>query len=334
MKALVLAETKKNKLIQAFPSIHFDFEGYADNFIVLDHEKLISIIADYDILISEFDTIDKQVIDNASNLQLLICCRGGVKTVVDLEYAAYKGITVRNTPGRNSTAVAEYVIGQIISQDRFLNLSNDLVHSEQLQKEKFNKPAEYGDALWGMDATSPYHVFRGRGLQNITLGIVGYGRVGRTVSGMARALGMNVLVYDHSLLELTPEEKVVDFDKLLSSSDIVSLHCSNPKHETLFTKQVFNKMKPGSWFINTARGDLVDEDALLQALESGQLGKAILDVTRDEPLPLGSKLIEAPNLILTPHIAGATDVVIANVTKMVIAYLSEFLNNRGHNDEQ
>lgn len=331
MHVLVLAEVDKALLESEFPNISFDYKGYASDFVVLNRNILLSIISKYEIVISEFDTIDKEVLDKADKLRLLICCRGGVGTVVDVGYARTKGIVVKNTPGRNSTAVAEYVIGQIISEDRCLAICNQLVHTEDLQKRKFNKPKEYRDALWGMDSASPYHVFRGRGLQNITLGLIGYGRVGKTVEAMARLLGMNVIIYDHSSGELIPKSERVDFEVLLRRSDIVSLHCTNKEHRTLLDKQALENMKHGSWLINTARGDLIDEDALIEALEDRHIAKAILDVTRDEPLPVGSKLVSAPNLVITPHIAGSTDVVIENVTRMVVTYLDQYFETRKSN---
>lgn len=329
-RALVLAETNRDELVEMFPDISFDFMGYAENFVVIPHEKLKEIISGYDILVSEFDTIDKEIIDNAEKLKLLVCCRGGVHSVVDVSYAESKGIIVRNTPGRNAAAVAEYVIGQIIANDRFLAETNELIHKNIIQKEHFSKPAEYKDSLWGMDSNSPYHRFRGKGLSNITLGIVGYGKIGHVVTRMAMSLGMNVIVYDHSPQHLLPEMQIVSFSELLEISDIVSLHCTNRNHTVLMGENEFKKMKNGAWFINTARGDLVDETALIEQLNSGHIGKAILDVTRDEPMPLDSPLTKANNIVLTPHIAGATDGVIDNVTKVVAAYIRQFMGVNKH----
>jgi Phosphoglycerate dehydrogenase and related dehydrogenases len=322
---LVLADVNRELLQKSLPDMRFEYMGYAENNIVLDHQVLHDIIAPYEIVISEFDTFDQYVLDAAVNLKLLVCCRGGVQTVVDLDYAEKKGVTVRNTPGRNAHAVAEYVIGQLIAADRYLYETNVLEHEDVLQNKTYYLPKEYKDSLWGMDSSSPYHVFRGRGLQNITLGIVGFGRVGKVVAEKAKILGIHVVVYDHSKQEYDPEYNYSSFEELLIESDIVSLHCSNKKHQVVMGKKEFAMMKDGSTFINTARGDLVDEEALIESLNSGHLKKAVLDVTRNEPLKPKDPLIFAKNLMLTPHIAGATDIVIDNGTRMAVEHIKTYL---------
>lgn len=331
LRALVLADLNKKRLCREFPNIQFDFFGYAENFNVLPHDELVNIISDYDILVSEFDTIGKDVLDHAKTLKLLVCCRGGIQSVVDIPEVERKGIMIRNTPGRNSRTVAEYVIGQIISVDRHFADSNQMIHDEILQKQKFKKPAEYKDSLWGMDYNSPYHIFRGKGLQNIKLGIIGYGKVGSVVADMAVALGMKVMVYDHSAKDFPVTIEAVSLDKLLKECDFVSLHCNNKNHKVVIGRDEFNKMKNDAVFINTARGDLVDEDELVKALDDGIIGGAVIDVTRHEPLQVGDKLIKAKNLVITPHIAGAADVVIGNGTQMVIDAIHEFFDIREMN---
>lgn len=324
-KVLVFGQVNKNMLEKAFPALSFSYRGYMEDFIVWEPEKICEVVSDYDILITEFETVNRAVLDAATNLKLIICCRGGVDTVVDLKYAAEKGITVKNTPGRNSAAVAEYVIGQIISIDRKFSIINSRIQNEELQSQQYIKPSDYRDSLWGMDERSPYHVFRGRGLQNLKLGIIGYGKVGKVLYEKASALGMDILIYDHSIDEVEPERHFVSLDSLLRESDIVSVHCSNKQHKVMFSTKEFQSMKNSAWFINTARGDLVDEDALVAAIKNKDIQYAVLDVTKEEPLPVGSKLVGVDNLIITPHIAGATDVVIDNVTRMTISYINEYL---------
>ena len=325
-QALVFAQVNRKMLEKRCPNISFTYAGYAQNYIVMEPDEIEQIIGDYEIVISEFETINRSVLDAARNLKLLICCRGGVDTVVDLKYAKKKGIEVCNTPGRNSNAVAEYVIGQIINVDRKLALSNMKIQDGTLEKQTFLKPKGYGDSLWGMDKNSPYHIFRGRGLENMTLGVVGYGRVGRIVCEKARLMGVKVIVYDHSASEVAPELELVDLKTLLSKSDVVTLQCSNKEHKVLMGKEEFDMMKKGSCFINTARGDLVDEDALIEAVKSKHLMCAILDVTREEPLSIDNPLIGVEGIQITPHIAGATDMVIDNVTKIVAAHIKNYFD--------
>lgn len=251
----------------------------------------------------------------------------GVKTVVDVDYARSKGIVVRNTPGRNAHAVAEYVIGMVLNNDRSLASASSRVLSDDLQQQCFCKTVDYKDSLWGMDENSPYHIFRGRGLRNITLGIVGYGYTGSAVIQMAIALGMKVLLCSqHATTEMIPDGvDLVDMEHLLRYADYVSLHCSNRDHRIIISRNELQMMKKNAYLINTARGDVLDEDALIDALDEGIIAGAALDVTRQEPLLPYSRLIRTRNISITPHIAGATDEVIDYCTDLVREYLREYL---------
>ena len=329
MKVLILAEIDR-RIEDEFPELEFTYMGYAcRDRVPSTHKDIKAAIPLYDILISEFDIIDKDIIDAARRLRIIICCRGGVHSVVDVPYAVRKGIIVKNTPARNASSVAEYVLGVIFNTDRKLALANELVLSDKLQVKKFILPGQYKDSLWGIDKYSPYHTLRGKGLHNFTLGVIGYGNVGRVVVNYAVLLGIKVIVYNHHpIVGAVPSGvRFVDKDTLLKEADYVSLHCNNRSHIVVMGEKEFLQMKKGAYFINTARGDLVDEDALISALNNGHLGGATLDVTRKEPLPPESDLIKAKNIFLTPHIAGATDEVIETVTDMAIYHLREFVSD-------
>ena len=329
MKALVLADIDK-RIEDEFPDIEFIYMGYAlKDHIPSSYQEIKEVIGEYDFLISEFDTIDEEIIEAAKKLKLIICCRGGVHTVIDVPCALKHGILVKNTPARNATSVAEYVLGAIFNADRKLSEANRQVLSEKLQEQKFVLPDKYKDSLWGMDKTSPYHIFRGKGIHNLTLGVIGYGNIGKIVVNMAVLLGIHVMVYTHHAIvgPVPAGVEEVSFDYLLNNSDYVSLHCNNRAHKVVMGEEEFNKMKSGAYFINTARGDLVDEQALIKVLDSGHLSGATLDVTRNEPLQVNDPLIHARNIFITPHIAGATEEVIQKGTDMVIYHLREFLND-------
>lgn len=318
-----------NRVESEFDCIEFEYLGGSiPPYEPLPYEKLLSIIDNYQVLISEFDTIDRGIIDQAKNLKLIVCCRGGIGTVVDVAYAQEKGIIVRNTPGRNAQAVAEYVMGIILNHDRSLSESNAEILSGELQRNYFCKTVNYKDSLWGMDEKSPYHVFRGRGLRNITLGVIGYGHAGKAVVQMAVAMGVKVMLYSHhaSVNDLPPEVELASLQDLLCRADYVSLHCSNPDHKIVIGREELAMMKPSAYLINTARGDVVDEDALIEALDEGTISGAALDVTRQEPLLPDSKITRARNIFITPHIAGATDEVIDCCTDVVRGYLRDFLD--------
>ena len=328
VRVLVTADID-HRIEKEFKNISFDYLGYAlPDHIPSSHEEIKERISDYDALICEFDTINSDIIDAAKKLKLIICCRGGVSSSIDIQYAAKHGIIVKNTPARNATSVAEYVLGIIFNADRHLFEANELVLSDTLQNDKFILPDEYRDSLWGMDKASPYHTLRGKGIHNFTLGIIGYGNVGRVVVNLAVVLGIHVLVYNHHpIVRPVPAGvEIVNKQELLRNSDFVSLHCNNRTHEIVMGKKEFAMMKEKAYFINSARGDLVDEKALIDALNCGHLSGAALDVTQQEPLPPKSPLIRAKNIFLTPHIAGATDEVVDTCTDMAIYHLREYLS--------
>ena len=163
----------------------------------------------------------------------------------------------------------------------------------------------------------------------MTLGLVGFGCVGKLVAKRAAAFDMKVIAYDPYVDATTVPENVelVDFDTLLAKSDIISLHCVvTPETKNMFDKETFARMKQGSYIINSARGGLLVEEDLVEALNSGKLAGAALDVTQQEPIPSNSNLLTAKNLIITPHIAGSSYDVQVCGTRMVCEALEDWLN--------
>lgn len=326
---MVTAEIIKEKIEALSSNFDFFYDGYCLNHDVMSHDKLVQIIGDYDILICEYDTISKDVLDAAKNLSLIICCRGGVGSVVDLEYASKKRITVCNNPGRNADSAANLVIGYLIDLTRNITKTNALIHNKILVGEKSTKPNEYKDTVWGLNNDSPFIKYRGDSLNHMTLGIVGYGNVGRLLVKKAIAFGMKVLVYDPYIKSFMPDDpsiNFVSFDELLTNSDVVSVNCPLTKDtKALFSDEVFNRMKFGSYFINTSRGEIVDEAALIKYLKNGHLKGAAIDVMVQEPIHPDSELIKLDNLIITPHIAGSSYDVQCVGTDMVIDSLLSFI---------
>lgn len=331
LKVLVLAEI--NRIDEEFDSIEFDYlGGSVPPYTPLPYDVLKEIVGRYQVIISEFDTIDKEIIDQAVNLKLIICCRGGVGTVVDVDYARKKRILIKNTPGRNACAVAEYVLGIILNHDRSLSECNSSILTNELQKQCFCKTVNYKDSLWGMDEKSPYHIYRGKGLHNILLGIVGYGHTGKAVTKMAVAMGIKVLLCSHHATEkdLPDGVEIVSMDDLLKRSDYVSLHCIKTDNKVVIGREELVAMKPSAYLINAARWDVLDEEALIEALDQHIISGAALDVTQHEPLLPDDKIIKAENIFITPHIAGATDEVIDHCTDMVKGYLRVFLEQNNY----
>lgn len=332
LKALVTAEVIPERLEESFKNqIQFEYDGYSINHDNLPHEELVKKIKDYDILICEYDTISKDVFDNAERLKIIICCRGGVKTVVDLSIAMQKGIIVCNNAGRNAGAVTDMTMGFILDLTRNITLTNNLIHSKQLTAENSTKPKEYQDTVWGLDNDSPFIKYRGRSINHMNLGIVGFGKAGRLLATKAHIFGMNILAYDPytDFTDKPDYVTVCSWERLLQESDVISLHCIlSPQTQNLFSAKEFYKMKKGSYFINTARGELIVEEDLIEALKNGHLSGAAIDVTQKEPIPNSSILINTPNLLITPHIAGSANDVQEVGTQMTIDALNDFLNGK------
>jgi D-3-phosphoglycerate dehydrogenase len=203
---------------------------------------------------------------------------------IDLPAAAEKGITVTYVPDYCLHEVSDHAMAMLLSLARKIPFSNKLVQSGR----------------WEMPAVVPIHRLCDR-----VLGLVGFGNIPRMVAPKAQAFGLKVLAHDPYVSADTFKSfgvEGVDFDRLLQMSDYVSIHAPlTPATRGLFNADVFSKMKKGALLVNTARGPLVDETALIAALESGQLGGAALDVVAAEPLAKDSPLIGRDNLVLSPH---------------------------------
>lgn len=328
-RALVTAEVIKPMLEKFSDKIEFVYDGYCLDHDVMPQNELSEKIGNYDILICEYDTIDANVLKNAGNLKIILCCRGNVKSVIDLEAAKEKGIVICNNSGRNANAVSDMTLGYILDLTRNISLTNELIHSRTITTDVNSKPDEYADTVWGLDKYSPFIRYRGKSVNYMTLGLVGFGCAGRLVAKKANVFGMNIVAFDPFVDPSTVPDyvKMVSFDELLSLSDIVSLHCVvTPETKKMFNKDAFKKMKKGSYFINTARGELVEEADMIEALNNEHLAGAAIDVTFVEPIASNSPLVDAKNLIITPHIAGSAYDVQVKGTEMLCDTLEDWLN--------
>ena len=208
---------------------------------------------------------------------------------IDVDYAAAHGVTVCNVPGYSTEAVAQHTFALLLAL-------TDRVH-------EYNATVAQGD--WVRSRTFSYFPIPMMELCGKTIGIVGYGAIGRRVGDMARAFGMQVLVHGRRPIPDTDVEQV-PFAELLRRSDVVTMHCPlNADSEGMMDAAAFAAMKEGAMFINTSRGGLVDEQALRDALDSGHLLGAGVDVLQVEPMTADCPLYGAPHCIITPHIAWA-----------------------------
>lgn len=255
--------------------------------IKIPQEELVNKISEYDAIIVRSATqVRKDVID-AGNLKVIARSGVGLDNI-DVEYAKSKGIKVVNTPGASSISVAELAIGHLFAINRFLNVSTTMMKDGKWPKKEF---------AGGREATGK------------TMGIIGLGAIGKETAIRAKGLLMNVIAYDPFVTENNLGVKMVTMDELLSTSDVISLHIPfiKDKGATLSTNE-FSKMKDGVIILNCARGGVVDEKALLSALNSGKVAAAGIDVFENEPVTENqAELIAHPNVSVTPHIGASTD---------------------------
>jgi D-3-phosphoglycerate dehydrogenase / 2-oxoglutarate reductase len=255
-----------------------------------DPALLVAAVACHDALLVHGAPVSAEVLD-AAPLRLVCCARGGPVNV-DVAAASRRGIPVTNAPGRNAQAVAELTIAFALMLVRGVPASaRYLVDGGQLAENTYE-----GSEFIGAEAGS------------MTLGLVGLGNVGREVAARGRTLGFTMLGYDPVRPTIVPPGvTMVTLDDLLSRSELISLHArATPDNRHLLGAAAFARMPRGAFFINTARESLVDEDALAAALASGTLAGAALDVVERRPPGDRHPLLDLPNVIITPHIGGAT----------------------------
>ncbi|WP_127848559.1 phosphoglycerate dehydrogenase [Lacticaseibacillus hulanensis] len=219
--------------------------------------------------------------------KLKILARRGVGyDNIDVNYAADRGVWVTNTPGANAHSVAEMALMDML-----------LLARNFPQVDRKTRANDWGGA----------YKLLGRDLTSATVGIVGYGAVGREVAKMLHSLGVSVLIYNRTPREST-DGTFVDWDELFSKSDFISLHlAANAETRHVVGAHEFALMQPTAGLVNLARGTIVDEQALISALTSHQIGGAALDVFEQEPLPADSPLLKLPNVVLTPHVGANTE---------------------------
>jgi D-3-phosphoglycerate dehydrogenase len=253
----------------------------------LSPEALLSEVADVDAIVVRSATkVKKETIDAAKKLKLVVRAGVGLDNV-DAAHAAAKGIAVRNTPGASTNAVAELALGHVLALARHLGRGTATTKAGKWEKK----------TLEGVEIAGK------------TLGIIGIGRIGQSLAKKAAALGMKVVAYD-KLVKETPVPGIVTLvplDRLLASSDFISLHIPFDAKEgaTIGPKEIA-MMKRGVRIVNCARGGVIDEAALTEALASGQAAGAALDVFATEPPDASCALFAQPNLCLTPHIGAST----------------------------
>jgi len=314
MKALILAPFHPDALARLREHGEVVYESWLDTGTLTDPEELGARLSaeGFDVLITEADFVFEETFAAAPDLKFVGVCRGETGAHVDVDAATQRGVLVVNTPGRNAVAVAELTIGLMVSLARRIPAADAMIHAGQWQSAVDNLTQWQGVELAGK-----------------TAGLVGLGAVGREVAKRLAAFGMNLMVYDSYVareLVGTLGGRCVALDELMEQSDFVSLHCPlNAETKGMIGARELALMQPSAFLVNTARAAIVDEAALIAALREKRIAGAGLDVHLVEPLPPNSPWLALPNVILTPHIGGATADVVRHHSEMIVADVERWL---------
>lgn len=272
-------------------------------------EELLKLIEKYDALVVRSQIkVDREIIEKAKNLKIIARAGIGVDNI-DVETATQRGIVVVNAPGGNTTSTAEHTIGLIFAVARKIPQAYQSMKEKKWDRKKFT----------GME------------LRGKTVGVIGLGRIGYEVAKRCKALDMNVIAYDPYIPAERAQKigvRLVDFETLLRESDIITIHVPKTKETTgLIDEREIELMKDGVIIINTARGGIIKEEALIKALMKGKIGGVGLDVYEQEPPNFDSPLFRFENVVTTPHIAASTKEAQISVGKIIAEDIVSFAKN-------
>ena len=273
-------------------------------------DDLIGALYGVEIAVTQMAPFSARVFDACPDLRLIGVCRGGPVNV-DLDAATAAGVIVTNAPGRNAQAAAEFTVGLMLAAMRHLPAMHE----------------EMRDGVWRGD----HYTYENAGgeLSGETVGLVGLGSISRIVARILQAFGATVIATDPFAEPLDGVE-LVELDELLRRSGIVSLHARlTPETHQMIDAGRLEQMRPGAVLVNTARGGLLDHDPLPDLLRSGRLGGLALDVYDVEPPPADWPLLSAPNVVLTPHLAGATRKTADRAAAIIADEVNRFLTGQG-----
>jgi len=287
LRAQVPADLDVTTLMSAWPYEPFGPVGEVDEALG-DEDELIAALAGVQVAVTQMAPFTSRVLAAADALRLVVCARGGPVNV-NVAAAERLGIAVRSTPGRNAVAAAEHTVALLLAALRRIPETHATVRA-----------GEWRSDLYALQEC-------GSELAGTTVGLVGYGAIGARVARVLRAFDAEVLVHDPYAAPDPTVTFVDDLAELLGRSRVLSLHARlTEETRGIVDRTALDRLPDGAVLVNTARGALVDYAAVVDALESGRLGAAAFDVFEVEPIPAGSRLLTAPNVVLTPHLAGAT----------------------------
>jgi D-3-phosphoglycerate dehydrogenase len=316
MKALILAPFHPASLSRLRSKIEVVYESWMDTRRLVSPEELVERIEseDLQIVVVEADFVFDEVFEGTKKLRFVGTCRGSPDNV-DVEAATEHGILVVNTPARNSIAVAELTLSLMLSLARHVPAAHFTVQSGN----------------W-LDPVEPYISLRGTELTGKAVGIVGLGAIGCEVAKRLRAFDMEILACDPYV---SPERlaslgaRRVELEQLMRDSDFVTIHCPvTPETTGLLNGLLLSLMKPMAYLVNTAGWEIVEEKTLLEALEQTRIAGAAFDVYETHPVSLNSPFLKLDNVVLTPHIGGATDGTVRRQSEMMARDIERFVEGK------
>lgn len=316
MKAFVSAQMTEEGLKKLAEYVdEIKFGGWGATGKKLTPEELVQEAAGCEILVICYEEINDYVLDHLPNLKFVACSRSGVENV-DRDAVHRHNVPVSYSPGRNANAVAELAVGLMLCALRHIPKTFHFIKSRQWDR-----------VPWDIAGNTSFKTFDGFELSGKTVGFVGYGAIARRVTKLLSGFDVKVIAYDPYVKDWPADGSVrgVGWEELFSTADVISIHCKlTEQTRGIVNADAMRLMKPTAVLVNTARGALVNEDDLYEALRSRQFACAALDVQVHEPMERDSKFLELDNIILTPHIGGASKDIIAQQTRILLEDIAAF----------
>lgn len=281
-------------------------------------ELVVERIGDAEIVFSNKTVISQEILEQCPNIRYIGVLATGYN-VIDVKAAKSRGIVVTNIPAYGTEAVSQYTIALLLELCHHIG-----AHSDSVKRGDWTKCKDF--CYWNYPLIE---------LAGKTIGIIGFGKIGRGTARIAQAFGMEVLAYNPSPIpeeQLTGKVRQVTLEELLTGSDVISLHCPLfPDTQGIINSETISKMKDGVLIINDSRGPLIVEEDLRDALISGKVAGAAVDVVSSEPIRVDNPLLTAPNIIITPHIAWAPKEARQRLMNIAVDNLKAFLNGKPEN---
>jgi autoinducer 2 (AI-2) kinase len=294
------------------------YEGFGEKKRLLAGRKLVRALQGFDVFVTEVDQVRAKVLEQVENLRVIACCRADPVNI-DVAIATERGIPVLHAPGRNAQAVADLTLALMLMTLRHIPRAMGLLRQE-------------GGPQGMVKMAVAFFELKGKELWGKTVGIIGLGAVGREVARRLRGFDTQLMVYDPYVAPDVVEgygARSVDLESLLRGADVVTLHAAlTEETRGMLGQREFALMKPTSCFVNTARAELTDEEALYQALKDGRIGGGALDVFSQEPPPPDHPLLQLPNVIATPHIGGNTYEIPVHQSRIVVSDLERLFQGQ------